>query len=60
MANSKESRVEIVHDAVGNHVKGAIVKASVFGDELPRLIDMGAVREVDADHDWERPAHFAT
>lgn len=50
---AKEIRVEVVHGMVGKYPRGSILKASVFGTELPRLLELGAVRESDSDRDWD-------
>lgn len=52
-SGSNVARVEVLHDAVGPYRKGAIVQSSVFGDGLQSLIDLGAVRDIDADDDWD-------
>lgn len=47
MTTTKEARVEILSDMVGQYPKGTVIPASVFGLELPRLMEVGAVGETD-------------
>jgi hypothetical protein len=45
-ADAKEN-VKIDHRAVGKFSQGDVVSADVFGDDLQRLIDLGAVEYTD-------------
>jgi hypothetical protein len=56
MTKNVEPNVEVVSDLVEHqYPRGTVLPASTFGIELPRLLELGAIRETDKPVNWPGP-----